>query len=294
MYTTTAAVVVCCITFAHPAFWIGTKSLLSDLFVEENLLNKVGQNFWADSDLIMLLSSAVIIRMALFLIFVTTPVPAGVFAPSVILGALVGRLYAEVMNRYFNLGINTRIMAVGGAAATTAAITRTTSPTLILLELTGEMNFSLGLFLCVLFGYSVSSIHTMSIFDTILNIKKLPYLPVLYNSNWNTKVACQIMSKTIVTLDPPSIAIFEESTLLDLVCLFVENKSLDRNSYIPVVKSIDNRRLVGSIRIQNAVDYLVEETNLIEERLMRGRKGANFRFQNFFDEIGYHPNNVTR
>ena len=59
------------------------------------------------------------------------------------------------------------MLAVGGSAAFAAAITRTTSPVLILLELTGEMNFSMGIFFSVLFSYIVSSIYTMSLFDTV-------------------------------------------------------------------------------------------------------------------------------
>lgn len=152
-------------------------------------------SFWTGKDPIPLLISCYIIRCTIFLIFVTTPVPSGVFAPSVALGALLGRLYAEILIHYFGFVVNNRMLAVGGAAAFAAGMTRTTSPVLILLELTGEMNFSMGIFFSVLFSYIVSSIYCMSIFDTILNIKKLPYLPVLYSSTWNKKTSAEIMSK---------------------------------------------------------------------------------------------------
>jgi len=74
--------------------------------------------------------------------------------------------------------LDVRMMSVSGAAAFAAVITRTTSPVLILLELTGEMNFSMAMFISTLVAYGVSSIYTMSFFDTVLNIKKMPYLPV--------------------------------------------------------------------------------------------------------------------
>ena len=70
------------------------------------------------------------------------------------------------------MSINRRIFAVSGAAGFSAVITKTTSPILIMLEMTGDMDYLTGLLVTVLVANSVAGIYTMSFFDTVLNIKK--------------------------------------------------------------------------------------------------------------------------
>lgn len=64
------------------------------------------------------------------------------------------------------------MLAVSGAAAFAGVITKTTSPILILLEMTGDMEYLPGLLITLLVSNSIASIYIMSFFDTVLNIKK--------------------------------------------------------------------------------------------------------------------------
>jgi H+/Cl- antiporter ClcA len=68
--------------------------------------------------------------------------------------------------------MNRRMMAVAGAAAFTGVISKTTSPILILLEMTGDMEYLSGLLVTLLVANSIAGIYTMSFFDTVLNIRK--------------------------------------------------------------------------------------------------------------------------
>lgn len=68
--------------------------------------------------------------------------------------------------------MNRRMLAVSGAAAFAGVVTKTTSPILILLEMTGDMEYLYGLLITLLVANSIGGIYTMSFFDTVLNIKK--------------------------------------------------------------------------------------------------------------------------
>lgn len=177
---------------------MGSKKLLNDLYNKRVLdIQEEGtqiENIWENSPFLMLIT-CILIRMVILVLQLTAPIPFGVSGPSVALGALIGRLYAEVMNRIFHFKLNPMVLSAGGAAAFGTGMTRTTATVLILLESTGEMNFSLSLFISVLCSFLVSSINSMGIYDTVLNIRKLPYLPVLYSSSWNKKRAVEFMSR---------------------------------------------------------------------------------------------------
>ncbi len=64
------------------------------------------------------------------------------------------------------------MFAVAGAAGFSAVITKTTSPILIMLEMTGDMGYLSALLVTVLVSNSIAGVYTMSFFDTVLNIKK--------------------------------------------------------------------------------------------------------------------------
>lgn len=95
------AVIISVLTFFHPSFWHGTKPLLNDLFARETL-EEMEQGYWHIADPVLLLSTCFILRVLVFFLFVTSPIPNGVFAPSVCLGAVFGRLYAVFFNKYFS------------------------------------------------------------------------------------------------------------------------------------------------------------------------------------------------
>lgn len=64
-----------------------------------------------------------LLKTFMFFVGITSPIPAGVFGPFVIMGALVGRVYGEALSYFFGV---TEIgkFAVAGAAALSAMSTR--------------------------------------------------------------------------------------------------------------------------------------------------------------------------
>ena len=112
---------------------------------------------------------------------VSCPIPAGIFAPSVCLGAIVGKLYGELITQYFTFIEVENIAAYSlvGSAALGACITRTTSVTIIIFELYGQIELLPHLFFGVLASYAIGEIFSKSYYNIMLFKKELPFLPVL-------------------------------------------------------------------------------------------------------------------
>uniref|UniRef100_A0A8C1KYC9 Chloride channel, voltage-sensitive 2b n=1 Tax=Cyprinus carpio TaxID=7962 RepID=A0A8C1KYC9_CYPCA len=118
----------------------------------------------------------------------TLPVPCGAFMPVFVIGAAFGRLVGESMAAWFPEGINTDGIiypivpggyAVVGAAALSGAVTHTVSTAVIVFELTGQISHILPIMIAVILANAVAQSLQPSIYDSIIRIKKLPYLPEL-------------------------------------------------------------------------------------------------------------------
>jgi len=64
-----------------------------------------------------------LLKTFMFFIGITSPIPAGVFGPFVLMGAVLGRVYGEIMRHIFGV-TNIGKFAVAGAAAVSAMSTR--------------------------------------------------------------------------------------------------------------------------------------------------------------------------
>uniref|UniRef100_A0A671KA72 Chloride channel protein 1-like n=1 Tax=Sinocyclocheilus anshuiensis TaxID=1608454 RepID=A0A671KA72_9TELE len=189
----------------------------------------------------------------------TMPVPSGAFMPVFILaGAAFGRLVGEIMATLFPNGILFdgivyQILpggyAVIGAAAMTGAVTHTVSTAVICFELTGQISHILPMMVAVILANMVAQGLQPSLYDSIIQVKKLPYLPELsigHISKYNIFVE-DIMVKKIKFLSP-------QSTNRELKAL-LESTSLKT---IPLVDSKESMILLGSIErceLQAALDW---------------------------------------
>lgn len=66
-----------------------------------------------------------------------------------------------------------------GAAAVSGAVTHTVSVAVIVLEMTGQVTHVVPLVIAVLVANAVAALLQPSAYDSIILIKKLPYLPDL-------------------------------------------------------------------------------------------------------------------
>ncbi|XP_059205197.1 chloride channel protein 1-like [Centropristis striata] len=177
----------------------------------------------------------------------TMPIPSGAFMPVFILGAAFGRLVGEIMATLFPHGIVFdgilyRIIpggyAVIGAAALTGAVTHTVSTAVICFELTGQISHILPMMVAVILANMVAQGLQPSLYDSIIQVKKLPYLPELgfgHMSQYNIFVE-DIMVRKVKFVSSQS-TYREVKLLLDSSLI----------SSIPLVDSKDSMILLGSI-----------------------------------------------
>uniref|UniRef100_A0A3Q3L9Y7 Chloride channel protein 2 n=1 Tax=Mastacembelus armatus TaxID=205130 RepID=A0A3Q3L9Y7_9TELE len=130
----------------------------------------------------------------------TMPVPCGAFMPVFVIGAAFGRLVGESMAAWFPDGIHTDGTiypivpggyAVVGAAALSGAVTHTVSTAVIVFELTGQISHILPVMIAVILANAVAQSLQPSLYDSIIRIKKLPYLPELgwgHHEKYNIRV----------------------------------------------------------------------------------------------------------
>uniref|UniRef100_A0A8C7Y534 Chloride channel, voltage-sensitive 1b n=1 Tax=Oryzias sinensis TaxID=183150 RepID=A0A8C7Y534_9TELE len=199
----------------------------------------------------------------------TMPIPSGAFMPVFILGAAFGRLIGEIMATLFPNGILFdgivyRILpggyAVIGAAAMTGAVTHTVSTAVICFELTGQISHILPMMVAVILANMVAQGLQPSLYDSIIQVKKLPYLPELalgHISKYNIFVE-DIMVRNVKFLS-------SHSTFRELNHL-LESTSLKT---IPLVDSKESMILLGSIErteLQALLDWWLSRERRVFER----------------------------
>uniref|UniRef100_A0A8K9UW91 Chloride voltage-gated channel 2 n=1 Tax=Oncorhynchus mykiss TaxID=8022 RepID=A0A8K9UW91_ONCMY len=144
----------------------------------------------------------------------TIPVPCGAFMPVFVIGAAFGRLVGESMAAWFPDGIHSDGTiypivpggyAVVGAAALSGAVTHTVSTAVIVFELTGQISHILPVMIAVILANAVAQSLQPSLYDSIIRIKKLPYLPELgwgHHEYYNIRVEdIMIRDVTYITLN---------------------------------------------------------------------------------------------
>ncbi|XP_064610783.1 chloride channel protein 2-like isoform X2 [Liolophura sinensis] len=179
----------------------------------------------------------------------TLPVPAGIFVPVFTVGAAFGRLVGESMAAWFPVGIRSssgavhKIMpggyAVVGAAALSGSVTRTISTSVIVFELTGQISHVLPAVIAVLIANGIAHQLQPSFYDSIIKLKRLPYLPDIVSAKsraWNVYVE-DIMIKDL--------------KFISFVSTYAELQDLLMSSFFrsyPLVDSTDSMILLGSIQ----------------------------------------------
>ncbi|CAB1334533.1 unnamed protein product [Coregonus sp. 'balchen'] len=199
----------------------------------------------------------------------TMPIPSGAFMPVFILGAAFGRLVGEIMATLFP----------NGAAAMTGAVTHTVSTAVICFELTGQISHILPMMVAVILANMVAQGLQPSLYDSIIQVKKLPYLPELslgHISKYNIFVEDMMVRKVNF--------LSSQSTYRELGYL-LDSTSLKT---IPLVDSKESMILLGSIErteLQAISDWWLSAERRAFER-GQGSPGQGWESFTFIDEEG--------
>jgi len=181
-------------------------------------------------------------------------VPAGLFIPSMMIGAGFGRLIGEVMNILAPGKIDPGLYALVGASAILGGITRMTiSLTVIMVEISNDINYLLPIMLALAISKAVGDKFTHSLYDVHMDLASIPYLepdpPDVFDS---------LSAQDIMARDPVMIGI--EPTIGE-----IEEVLNNSHNTFPVVDagvSGLNRFFCGSItreNLDNCLDTMKKE-----------------------------------
>ncbi|CAM4620408.1 unnamed protein product [Caretta caretta] len=225
----------------------------------------------------------------------TIPVPCGTFMPVFVIGAAFGRLVGESMAAWFPDGIHTdsntyRIVpggyAVVGAAALSGAVTHTVSTAVIVFELTGQISHILPVMIAVILANAVAQSLQPSLYDSIIRIKKLPYLPEL---GWGHQEKYNVRVEDIMVRDVRYLTLNCKYRNLQEVLCNTKLKSL------ALVESAESMILLGSIERAQVAALLSSQLGYqhrlqyMQERAQAGRSSVAEKPQDKAGHGASHP-----
>ena len=152
-----------------------------------------------------------LLKFILTALSISCPIPCGIFTPVFTCGATIGRLFGHNIDYFFGTE-HVGVFAVVGAAALTSSVTHTVSVAIIVFELTGQIHYLIPMIVGVLLSFAVGNALSMSIYDVLLNMKGLPYLPTLKSPELYEKQASHVMETELAT-------IFDNAKISDLESL---------------------------------------------------------------------------
>ncbi|KAM6203161.1 chloride channel protein 1 isoform 1-T1 [Rhynchocyon petersi] len=207
-----------------------------------------------------------VMKFWMSIVATTMPIPCGGFMPVFVLGAAFGRLVGELMAMLFPEGILFddivyKILpggyAVIGAAALTGAVSHTVSTAVICFELTGQIAHILPMMVAVILANMVAQSLQPSLYDSIIQVKKLPYLPDL---GWN-----QLSKFTIFVED----IMVRDVKFVSASCTYGELQALLQATTVktlPLVDSKESMILLGSVE-RSELQALLQRHLSVERRL---------------------------
>ncbi|KAM9324570.1 chloride channel protein 1 [Gastrophryne carolinensis] len=207
-----------------------------------------------------------IMKFLMSVIATTMPIPCGAFMPVFVLGAAFGRIVGELMAYLFPNGILFdgivyKILpggyAVIGAAALTGAVTHTVSTAVICFELTGQISHILPMLISVIMANVVAQNLQPSLYDSIIQTKRLPYLPDLSG--------CHVSKYNIFVED----IMVREVRYVSSHCTYKDLLNVLKtctHKALPLVESSECMVLLGSIE-RSEISALLDRVLSKERRL---------------------------
>jgi len=187
------------------------------------------------------------------------PIPAGVYTPIFATGALLGRMYGEILKVLIGDQIVPGTYALAAAAGFTSGCTRTIATAVIVLELVGQLEPLLPVLITVLISYSVAKSLSVSVYDLSLRVKALPFIPLLEITSYK-KLAEDVMNRKMHFLT-------YRSTYADAKQVLKESN----NFYIPLVKSAEDPILLASIPRSKVYSLVLQRERNYQENASQRR-----------------------
>ena len=277
--------IVAIITYPHHNFKYGFKQLLTDLTTVHNLSDpKRAIHWWNNGDgviieLIYVLAS----RIFMFICFSTSAIPFGVIGPGIMIGGIFGRIFGETGTRYFGFETDARAYAIAATAAFIAGVTKTFSPFVCVMELTGEFQLMFPALLTTVVAFGVSAVFNIGFLDMIIAIRKLPYLPTFLPGGRGKLLVTEILAPVQEDF------LFSTSTIYDILDLLVLKNDVKEHDYVPILNP-ETKRIISFVQLKNCINFLNHFVVEIDKILLTKKQSMSIRLFNlltkFVDDHG--------
>jgi chloride channel 2 len=258
-YTLLVATLCALISYSATFLQLNDKEVINAMFMSDNM-NEETAPIWQEPNLGFNLFIYTLIKIVLTALSISCPIPCGTFVPVFTAGASLGRLFGYLADLIFGTK-HVGVFALVGAAALTSSVSHTLSVAVIVFELTGQIHYMIPMIVGVLFSYAFGNAFSMSIYDLLLNIKGLPYLPNLKPSELYNFKARDVMNTQIPILKM-------RCTLYDLYKITLENEQL-KMTKIPIVDEAN--KLIAELNMSEIKKYV---SHNLPESSLNGFKSA--------------------
>lgn len=264
--------ITACFCFLNPYTRMGGTELVYNLFAEcrtgsgntHSGLCVVDpgsfESIWPVARAILV---AMVVKGALTIVTFGIKVPAGIFIPTLGVGACAGRVLGIAMQWHQMKSPDARfykacggdldciipgLYAMVGAAATLSGVTRTTvSLAVIMFELTDTLTYAVPVMFAVLVAKTLAdALESKGIYDLVIDFQQLPYLDAKHDYLWGNVQVSEVMSR-----DVPAIKLDGKHTVETLRDMLVAaSVAGDGDSGFPILRrdaESDGYRMVGYI-----------------------------------------------
>lgn len=226
---------------------LGNMAALKDLFADRTLVFYGNLNGdWTPYSVFLSIFLFFTLRFILGVFSASVAIPIGSYAPSLALGAALGRFFGELVHTLWpTKSISPAVYAVIGCCAFAGSITQTISTAVILLEITGDINFICPALVAIIISVGISRKVTVNIYDSMLIIRRLPFLPDMKRRSYNQT------AKDFMRSDVPALAL--NTSLREMKILlerYVDRGQNFRNINIPIVEDTHRGLFIGSTRFE--------------------------------------------
>ena len=194
--------------------------------------------------------------------------PSGVFGPMFTVGALLGRFYGHLIYTIFGINMESAF-AMAASAGAFSGFSHTISSALMIFELAGQTKYLSYLLISSLIANLIGQGLSMGIFDVLLAIKNLPYLPAIKSNDSYSMSAGELMNKIDYVMYIDNSKIIDGLNILSQI----------PKKYVVTIPILDDKGMVKkTITIQDLYLFLYGKYNLI-------KKNYTYKIQNYFNEF---------
>jgi chloride channel 3/4/5 len=216
--------------------------------------------------------------LIIWVVYCSIKLPAGIFVPSLAAGAALGRIVGVSLQHLAHRfpycsflppedHISPGVYALIGAAATLAGVTRTTvSLAVIVVELTGTLDYVVPVAIAILAAkVSSDAILAEGIYDLVIGLNDFPYLDCKKDHHFGSRSIYDVVSRspvagrrislsanTILQVDTdlPYILVDQKHTVASLQAKLADMiKSGHRDGCFPCLKSQDGSTGLGLVGV---------------------------------------------